>query len=147
MRSVPTFLSGFRAARVLLAAGAVCCLTPWAGPRPAAGQEAPGKNFSALVVFAKFAGESAGDSAPAWAADLFDPSLPGSFTHFYNEMSRGRLRVDGRVLPRRYASSQPASAQGAVPARHPDASADEGQHDHAEERNGDHQAQEMVGEQ
>jgi len=68
-------------------------------------------SLSALVVFAKFQGEASGDnSKPEWADDLFNPARPGSFSHFYNEMSRGQLQVGGRVLPRRYASRQPASA-------------------------------------
>jgi M6 family metalloprotease-like protein len=74
------------------------------------------QNISALVVFAKFQGEAGGDTAPAWANGLFDPSLQGSFSHFYNEMSRGRLRLKGQVLPRRYTSSGVASSYvAAVP--------------------------------
>lgn len=71
----------------------------------------PAGRLSALVIFAKFQGEAPGsDLAPTWAADLFDPARPGSFVHFYDEMSRGRLQVDGQALPRRYASPRPASA-------------------------------------
>ena len=67
--------------------------------------------LNALVIFAKFQGEAPGsERAPSWAADLFNRRLPGSFTHFYDEMSRGQLRVDGQVLPRRYSSLQPAAA-------------------------------------
>jgi M6 family metalloprotease-like protein len=63
------------------------------------------------VIFAKFQGEAPGsDLAPTWAAELFDPARPGSFVHFYDEMSRGRLQVDGQALPRRYTSTRPASA-------------------------------------
>ena len=62
------------------------------------------EHLSALVIFAQFADERAGDSAPSWANDLFDDELPGSFAHFYREMSDGRLHVDGQVLPRRYRS-------------------------------------------
>ena len=61
-------------------------------------------NLSALVLFAQFAGQGAGDSAPSWSADLFNPSKPGSFTHFYNDMSGGLMRVQGRVLPKRYSA-------------------------------------------
>lgn len=67
--------------------------------------------YSALVIFAKFSGEApAAKTAPEWAPDLFDPFLPGSFVHFYDEMSRGALRVDGRALPHRYQSRDVASA-------------------------------------
>ena len=62
------------------------------------------EHLSALVIFAQFADERAGDTAPAWANDLFDAELPGSFAHFYREMSGGRLHADGQVLPRRYRS-------------------------------------------
>ena len=67
--------------------------------------------FNALVIFAKFRGEADGaDSKPSWADDLFDPGLPGSFAHFYDEMSRGQLLVRGEVLPRRYSSLEEAAA-------------------------------------
>ena len=66
--------------------------------------------LNALVVFAKFQGEAAGDdAAPAWAVDLFNPGLPGSFAHFYDEASRGLLLVRGSVVPKRYSSLRPAS--------------------------------------
>jgi M6 family metalloprotease-like protein len=68
-------------------------------------------SLSALVIFAKFKGEATGaDQAPSWAGDLFDRRRPGSFTHFYDEMSGGLLRVDGQALPRRYSADQVASA-------------------------------------
>ncbi|MDA0334571.1 MAG: right-handed parallel beta-helix repeat-containing protein [bacterium] len=64
-----------------------------------------------MVVFARFADEATGDvSKPPWADDLFNPRVEGSFTHFYNEMSGGQLRVGGEVLPKRYASRLPAAA-------------------------------------
>ncbi len=67
--------------------------------------------YNTLVIFARFADEAPGDfSKPSWADDLFSPDVEGSFTHFYNEMSAGRLRVGGQVLPKRYASRLPASA-------------------------------------
>ena len=66
------------------------------------------EHLSALVIFAQFADERASDSAPSWANDLFDDELPGSFAHFYREMSNGRLHVDGQVLPRRYRSRESA---------------------------------------
>ncbi len=64
-----------------------------------------------MVIFARFAGEAPGDvSKPPWADDLFAPDVEGSFTHFYDEMSGGRLRVGGEVLDKRYASTSPAAA-------------------------------------
>ena len=68
------------------------------------------EHLSALVIFAQFADERAGDSAPSWADDLFDAELPGSFAHFYREMSAGHLHVGGQVLPRRYRSRAAAAA-------------------------------------
>lgn len=66
--------------------------------------------YSAMVIFARFADEATGDvSKPPWADDLFAPNVKGSFTHFYNEMSGGRLRVGGQVLDKRYASRQSAA--------------------------------------
>jgi M6 family metalloprotease-like protein len=74
-------------------------------------------NISALVIFTKFKGEAEGeDAAPSWAGDLFNANRPGSFTHFYNEMSRGQLTVQGEVLPRRYSSLQAAAAYTATAA-------------------------------
>ncbi|MBI2502549.1 MAG: immune inhibitor A [Candidatus Latescibacteria bacterium] len=65
----------------------------------------------ALVVFAQFAEEAGmGDQPPDFSADLFDPDLPGSFTHFYTTMSFGQLQVEGTVLPKRYTSDRPARA-------------------------------------
>jgi len=68
------------------------------------------EHLSALVIFAQFADERAGDAAPSWAGDLFDAELPGSFAHFYREMSAGQLHVGGQVLPRRYRSRAAAAA-------------------------------------
>ena len=79
---------------------------------PPAGKSAVGSTGSlgALVIFAKFKGEAGSDSAPSWADDLFNPSVAGSFSHFYNDMSGGQLSVEGRVLPDRYTSLQESSA-------------------------------------
>jgi M6 family metalloprotease-like protein len=63
----------------------------------------------ALVLFARFKGEPA-DPVPTWAADIFDPDLPGSFSHFYDTMSFGKLQGRGAVAPRVYESSQEAVA-------------------------------------
>lgn len=58
-----------------------------------------------LVVFAKFRDEAPSETgAPTYAQDLFDPDLPGSFAHFYREMSCGQLQVTGTCLEKRYAS-------------------------------------------
>ena len=63
----------------------------------------------ALVVFAQFADEgTAQDVPPAFTNDLFDPDLPGSLAHFYDEMSHGQFRLEGRVLPKWYRSSSNA---------------------------------------
>ncbi|MSR82092.1 MAG: T9SS type A sorting domain-containing protein [Candidatus Latescibacteria bacterium] len=73
--------------------------------------------LNALVIFAKFQGEAQGETqAPPWAADLFNLGVPGSFAHFYREMSRGKISVSGQVLPRRYSSLQPAAAYVAASA-------------------------------
>ena len=66
------------------------------------------EHLSALVIFSQFQNEGAPATAPSWANDLFDAELPGSFAHFYREMSGGRLHVDGQVLPRRYRSRMAA---------------------------------------
>ena len=63
-----------------------------------------------LILFAKFAGEAPDDTtAPPYAAHLFDPVRPGSFSHFYETMSFGQLQVLGTVLDRRYPSVHPAA--------------------------------------
>ena len=55
---------------------------------------------AALVLFSHFSGEFPAESpVPAWAAQIFDPDLPGSFSHFYDTMSLGPLRVRyGHIL-------------------------------------------------
>lgn len=66
---------------------------------------------NAIVVFAKFKGESPGRTTPPdWAGDLLDPARPGSVSHFYETMSASRLNLRGEVAPRVYEASQPASA-------------------------------------
>ena len=62
-----------------------------------------------LTVFARFADEEP-TPVPEWADQLFDAEREGSFAHFYHAMSFGQLAIAGEVLPRRLASSQPASA-------------------------------------
>ncbi|MFA6109883.1 MAG: FlgD immunoglobulin-like domain containing protein [Candidatus Latescibacterota bacterium] len=91
------------------------CATAGTGPAPGTGVAAkPAQALTtgtrqALVLFGRFAGEEA-LPVPSWAAAIFDPALPGSFSHFYDTMSFGRLQVRGEVAPRRYASAQPVSA-------------------------------------
>jgi hypothetical protein len=65
--------------------------------------------INVLVVFAQFKDE-AQTPVPAFAADLFDAQLAGSFTHFYDTMSLGQLQVQGTVLPKRYTSDQTTAA-------------------------------------
>jgi len=72
-----------------------------------------------LVVFAKFRDEApARQQPPEYAGRIFDPDFPGSFSHFYTAMSQGQFQVEGTVLPRRYASDQPASAYDEHPSTH-----------------------------
>ena len=75
---------------------------------------------SAIVLFARFSGEgNASPSVPSWSGDIFDPDLPGSFSHFYEIMSLGALHVTGEVAPRVYESARPASAYLADSATEP----------------------------
>ena len=68
-------------------------------------------NGNALVLFARFHGENTGgDLAPGWSRDIFDPQKPGSFSHFYDTMSLGKLRIRGEIASRQYESLHPASA-------------------------------------
>jgi len=62
----------------------------------------------ALTVFARFQDEEdlAGAAVPSFVADLFDERLPGSISHFYDEMSRGQFGLSGTVLPRWYAAEK-----------------------------------------
>ena len=68
---------------------------------------APRGTVHSLVIFARFLDEAGGSSPPAWATQLFDPGLPGSLTHFYDEMSRGQFRLTGTPLPQVYISRSP----------------------------------------
>ncbi|MGY8822982.1 MAG: immune inhibitor A domain-containing protein [Candidatus Latescibacterota bacterium] len=63
-------------------------------------------HIHALTIFARFQDEGAlaGAAVPSFAADLFDERLPGSISHFYNEMSRGQFALSGEVLPLWYAA-------------------------------------------
>ena len=63
-----------------------------------------------VALFARFPDEEPEQTTPpSYAQDIFDPDRPGSFTHFYNEMSLGNFTVEGVVLPTYYTSDRPAS--------------------------------------
>jgi M6 family metalloprotease-like protein len=65
----------------------------------------------ALVIFAQFRDEESGwEKLPSWSRDIFNPELPGSFSHFYDTMSFGKLRVRGEIAPQIYRSLQSAPA-------------------------------------
>ncbi|MEW6754979.1 MAG: immune inhibitor A domain-containing protein [Candidatus Latescibacterota bacterium] len=67
-------------------------------------------HVNALLICAAFSDQLVRSPLPpAYVAAIFDPERVGSFTHFYDTMSGGRLRVQGTALPGRYASSGPAS--------------------------------------
>ena len=79
-----------------------------ASAKPTAAQNTAGTR-RALAIFAKFKGEALGGSpVPKWARDIFDAERPGSFSHFYDTMSFGALRVRGEVAARRYESAHRA---------------------------------------
>ena len=78
-----------------------------AGPRDIS----PQGTCYVVALFAKFSNETPDQTdLPDYAEHLFDADRPGSFTHFYHEMSLGRFAVEGRVLPKYYTSDRPASA-------------------------------------
>jgi M6 family metalloprotease-like protein len=64
---------------------------------------------NALVIFAAFADDVAWQEVPTWGAQLLDPSLPGSLSHFYDTMSLDALHVGGEVGPRVYHARHDAS--------------------------------------
>jgi len=81
------------------------------GPSAKLAQVHQSGNLGVIAIFASFAGEAPGDlSAPDWATDLFDPDRPGSVSHFYDDMSFGKLAVRGDSAPRLYASDQSSTA-------------------------------------
>ncbi|MCK5120232.1 MAG: M6 family metalloprotease domain-containing protein, partial [Candidatus Latescibacteria bacterium] len=74
---------------------------------------APQRTCRVVALFAKFPDEAPKQTTPpSYAEDLFQSDLPGSFTHFYNEMSLGKFTVEGVVLPKYYTSDRPASGYG-----------------------------------
>ena len=65
----------------------------------------------ALLLFAQFRDEEPGWSQiPAWSQDIFAPEKPGSFSHFYDTMSFGRLQIRGEVAPQWYAAAETKEA-------------------------------------
>ena len=71
----------------------------------------PHGRVNVLVIFAQFKDEAPeNQTIPAYAEDLFNPDLPGSFSHFYCTMSFDQFQIEGTVLPRRYSSESPATA-------------------------------------
>jgi len=82
--------------------------TPSAKPLISA-YASPEGTHKALVVFARFSDEDPADTlAPAFASRIFDPTLPGSLTHFYHTMSNNTLTIEGKTLRRRYVSIFPS---------------------------------------
>jgi M6 family metalloprotease-like protein len=66
---------------------------------------------SAIVIFAQFRDEDPGwGGVPAWGGDIFDPEIPGGFSHFYDTMSARSLKVRGKVASRVYTSADKAGA-------------------------------------
>jgi len=65
--------------------------------------------YEALVVFARFSDDPPKE-VPSWADDLFNPDVPGSVSHYYEDQSIGRLHLRGTVLPRVYTSSGPRAS-------------------------------------
>ncbi|MFA6107141.1 MAG: FlgD immunoglobulin-like domain containing protein [Candidatus Latescibacterota bacterium] len=78
-----------------------------AGAAAKAAQDRVTGTRTALLLFTRFRGEGIAQ-VPAWAADVFSPDRPGSFSHFYDTMSFGKLRVRGQVAPRVYESDRKA---------------------------------------
>lgn len=80
--------------------------------RAKVGQSSPENGMHrVLAIFATFKGEAPeGASVPSYAKDLFNPDVPGSFSHFFHTMSGGKWEIEGVVLDRLYISDKPASA-------------------------------------
>jgi M6 family metalloprotease-like protein len=72
-------------------------------------QSPVGGTRSVVVLFGRFA-DQPDAPVPNWAAQLLDPAVPGSFSHYWETMSCGALHLRGIVAPRRYAARDPASA-------------------------------------
>ncbi|MBT5059020.1 MAG: hypothetical protein HOM68_20925 [Gemmatimonadetes bacterium] len=62
-------------------------------------------NLHALVLFGTFADDNVSSlTTPAFADSLFLADLPGSLTHFFNEMSHGQYQLSGAVPGKMYRS-------------------------------------------
>ncbi len=72
--------------------------------------ELPTRGYiKAPTIFVRFPDEYTDmSSPPSYSKDIFEMEIPGSFSHFYNEMSCGQLKVEGEVLPNLYVSDHPA---------------------------------------
>ena len=83
---------------------------------PAARISAPAQNLPAtgnlhaLVLFGTFEDDTVSSlTAPAFADSLFLADLPGSLTHFFNEMSHGQYQLSGAVSAKMYRSRDGAA--------------------------------------
>ena len=103
------YVSSATAGERFLCAGALLGTSPEDEARAAKSAQVRHEGTrNAVVIFAQFADEEP-VTIPEWAADIFDPQKPGSFSHFYDTMSFGQLQVRGEVAPRGYVSAQPAA--------------------------------------
>jgi len=68
----------------------------------------------ALVAFTRFQ-DATELAVPEEAATLFEADVPGSIAHYYEQMSFGRLRIGGDVLPRRLGARYGSPAYAAAP--------------------------------
>lgn len=84
----------------LYCAGVPVATTPY--PAAKLAQSSRTGTRHAIALFARFGDQTSPDAPPAWSADLFDPERAGSFAHFYDTMSFGKLRVRGEVAQKVY---------------------------------------------
>ena len=121
--SAPAERSGF------VCAGFLSTSEVGTGPADGAAASKPASvratgSCSAIVLFARFADDGPLTGPPDWAARLLDPAIPGSFSHFYDTMSFGKLNVQGDVASSVYTSRHAAdhylSDDPTQPGRYPD---------------------------
>lgn len=67
-------------------------------PTPCRAAASTVEHRGAVALFARFA-DSQSNTVPDWGDAIFDPARPGSFSHYYNEMSFGRHSVVGQAPP------------------------------------------------
>lgn len=72
------------------------------------------RTLRALVAFTRFR-DGPEAAVPRGASTLFEADVPGSIAHYYGEMSFGRLRMGGEVLPGRLTARYGPQAYGPVP--------------------------------